>query len=298
MGITKLLWILICTLFIFGLFGIAHADYIETMGGGIYHKENPMTCIMEPEPELQERFYGSEEGIEGVSDGILILTIDTIYEWSSSMRDYTENAPHFKEVGWYIPTKLVPYEEHHYLMVYDYPDCNIFIEYSKENTGQHIDNKSALGYTQIDFSKSKHQWVYVMIYLDSIDVDQKIHLCIGCDNKEQKLEIKVDVNSKPMPKESIHKILRHEFGHALGIGHYIEDQADGNNVDSIMYPNFNPFKPIVYDTIPIADKEVLRQIYQNDGFGGLKGYHPKSITIQEIIDGALDNLNSKLRAIS
>jgi hypothetical protein len=275
------------------MIGVANADFIETMGGGIYHKTNPMTCIMEPEPELQERFYGSEDGIEGVSDGLLNMTINTVYEWSSAMKEYTKDTPHSNINGWFIDTKLVPYEDHHYLMVYDFEECNIFIEYSKENTGQHIPNESALGYTQIDFSKSRHQWAYVMIYLDSIEVGQKVSLCIGCETQEQKLELKVDLESKPMPKESIHKILRHEFGHALGIGHYIEDQQQGNNLDSLMYPNFNPFKPNVYDDIPYPDREVLRQIYANDGFGGLQGYLPSKISIPEIITGMLNTIESK-----
>ena len=273
----------------------AYGDYIETMGGGIYHKDNPLVCIMEPEPTLQERFYGSPEGIDDISDGILTLTIETIYEWSSTMRDYTDGSRFHDQNGWHMETALVKYEDHNNLMVFDYPECNIFIEYSKENTGQHIKNESALGYTQMDFSKSKHQWAYVMIYLDSIEIGQKVHLCIGCDDQEQKLELKVDLDARPMPVESIHKILRHEFGHAIGIGHYIEDQSDGNNVDSLMYPNFNPFKPKVYDTIPLADREILRQIYGNDGFGGFQGYPDTRMHVLDIVAGALEHVKSKLQ---
>lgn len=275
--------------------GIANADFIETMGGGIYHKDNPMTCIMEPEPELQERFYGSTNGVKDISDGLLTMTINVVYEWSSTMRDYTKNTPHFNPNGWNIPTTLIKYEDHFDKIVYDFPECKIFIEYSKENVGQHIPNENALGYTQIDFSKSKHQWAFVMIYLESIQIGQKVDLCIGCEGQEQKLELKVDLEPKPMSDESIRKILRHEYAHALGIGHYVEDVSEGNNIDSLMYPNFNPFKPNVYERIPVADREMLRQIYLNDGFGGLKGYEPTKLYLIEIIEGMLENQKSKLK---
>ena len=53
----KVLQTTVITLLFMGLFSTSFADSIETMGGGIYHKENPLVCIMEPEPELQERFY-------------------------------------------------------------------------------------------------------------------------------------------------------------------------------------------------------------------------------------------------
>ena len=53
----KVLQTTIIALLFMGLFSTSFADSIETMGGGIYHKENPLVCIMEPEPVIQERFY-------------------------------------------------------------------------------------------------------------------------------------------------------------------------------------------------------------------------------------------------
>ena len=65
----------------------------------------------------------------------------------------------------------------------------------------------------------------------------------------------------------------HEFGHALGIGHYIEDMDSKNNLPSLMYPNLNPFKENSFE-LEELDKEMLRTIYNDDGFGGLHGNVP------------------------
>ena len=262
--------------------GIANADFIETMGSGIYHKDNPMTCIMEPAPEIQDRFY----------NGILTMTILTVQERSDAMDSYSQDTRFYKESGWDIPMKLVYYENHFDKNVVDFPDCNIFIEFSKENTGQHILNKKALGYTSIDFSHSNHQWAFIMVYLDSIEVGQSFTFCIGCSD-EKKEEYQIDLTAKPMPTEAIQKIIRHEYAHALGIGHYVEDQEFGNDLPSLMYPIMNPFAPVIYDEIPIADREMLRQIYNTDGFGGLNGLMPNKVSIEEIKNSSVEHFMEK-----
>ena len=252
------------------------------MGSGIYHKDNPMTCIMEPAPEIQDRFY----------NGILTMTILTVQEWSDAMDSYSQDTRFYKESGWDIPMKLVYYENHFDKNVVDFPDCNIFIEFSKENTGQHILNKKALGYTSIDFSHSNHQWAFIMVYLDSIEVGQSFTFCIGCSD-EKKEEYQIDLTAKPMPTEAIQKIIRHEYAHALGIGHYVEDQEFGNDLPSLMYPIMNPFAPVIYDEIPIADREMLRQIYNTDGFGGLNGLMPNKVSIEEIKNSSVEHFMEK-----
>ena len=208
------------------------------------------------------------------------------------MDSYSQDTRFYKEGGWDIPMKVVMYEDHFDKLVSDFPDCNIFIEFSKENTGQHIQNQKALGYTSIDFSHSKHQWSFIMIYLDSIEVGQSFTFCIGCD-EQTKQDYHIDLTAKPMPTEAIQKIIRHEFAHALGVGHYIEDQQSGNNLPSLMFPIMNPFAPIVYDEIPIADREVLRQIYNADGFGGLNGLMPSEVSIDEIKNASVKHFMEK-----
>ena len=249
------------------------ADKIETMGGGIYHRTNPLVCIMEPSDELRERFYSE----------LLPLTYEAVLQWQTDMKNYTDG-------NWWMNMQIVELDKHFDKYTYDFKQCNIFVEYDKSNTGQHIDNSSALGFTQIDFSKSIHQWSYVMIYTEAVENDLRISLCIGCDEK-QEAELKEKNKVVEMSSDAIKKVLLHELGHALGIGHYIEDLQGGNNIQSIMYPNMNPFaKDNIVDNLPLADLEMLRQIYESDGFGGLKGYPTKEVGTDIILEGIIEQI--------
>jgi hypothetical protein len=272
----KVLQTTVITLLFMGLFSTSFADSIETMGGGIYHKENPLVCIMEPEPELQERFY----------DELLLLAYDSVMLWQNNLKSYTGG-------NWYMVMELVPHEKHFDKMVYDFPRCNIFIEFSKDNYGQHIDNVDALGYAQVDFSKSRHQWAYIMIYTEAVEKGTKISLCIGCDSK-QEMDMTTKQEMLEMDSDAIKKVLIHELGHGLGIGHYVQDLRTDNNIESLMYPNFNPFSnKNEIEEIPLADLEVLRQIYESDGFGGLRGLHMKEIPMEDILFGIIENMSER-----
>ncbi len=70
---------------------------------------------------------------------------------------------------------------------------------------------------------------------------------------------------KPLDKADFRNILRHELGHALGLGH-----ANDNGVGDkdLMYPYYD-FITVGYDVFPSTlDINSLVNIYGNDGFGG------------------------------
>ena len=233
------------------VFGLDHYETTRHLW-----KTNPTTCIMEPHPDLQTKFYAEH----------LKYTYDSILYWDWEMRTFTEG-------NWYLPMQLLLYEEHHYKDVRDYPQCNIFIEFDKANTGQHGIKDSALGWAAYDHSHSKHPYAYIMIYTHAPEETGKVSLCIGCDDQpEQSIEFSDDL--KELPENAIKRIIRHEYGHALGLGHYIEDKDKNNNLKSLMYPVMNPFgeNDIWIEKI---DKIILRELYTADGFGGLEGYVPK-----------------------
>ena len=260
------------------MFSTAYADSIETMGGGIHHKSNPLICIMEPIPELQERFHNE----------LLLLAYDSSMLWQNNLKSYSGG-------NWYMMMELIPYEDHFDKEVYDFPRCNIFIEFSKDNYGQHIDNIDALGYAQVDFSKSRHQWAFVMIYTEAVEKETKISFCIGCSKQqEDEQETKLEVKLLGMDSDAIKRVLIHELGHALGVGHYVQDLKTDNNIESIMYPNFNPFSnKNVIDELPFADLEVLRQVYGGDGFGGLQGLNLSEIPMDDILSGIIENMSER-----
>ena len=75
---------------------------------------------------------------------------------------------------------------------------------------------------------------------------------------------------KPLDKADFRNILRHELGHALGLGHANDD---GTGDKDLMYPYYD-FITVGYDVFPsILDNKALVKIYGNDGFGG-NNMHP------------------------
>ncbi len=239
---------------VFGMISPAFAmDHYETTR--MVFKNNPNTCIMEPMPELQERFYNE----------LLLTTYESVRMWTIEM-------DHFTNGNWYLPMQIIAYEEHHNKLISDYRECNIFIEFDKHNPGTRVQS-TALGWTAYDHSKSVHPYAFIMIYTEALKETGNVSLCIGCDDElEQSLEFSSEMQE--LDERAIKRIIRHEFGHALGLGHYIEDKDKSNNVDSLMYPIMDPFG---YNDIYIEeiDKIILREIYGADGFGGLHGFSPK-----------------------
>lgn len=263
--VEKILWIvLIVSLVSFGIHYVYAEDTIDTLG--FEHKNNPVTCIMEPPPIIQDRFH----------DSIFIMTYESVRMWSTEMHDYTGG-------DWFIPMRYYEYEDHFDKTPDDFRECNIFIEYRQYNgsDGNPHQSKSALGYTSFDFSSSLHQYAYVMVFFEVTQENPRITLCIGCEDKPE-TEVTMDITYLSMPDESINRIIMHEFGHALGIGHYVDDDRRSNNIDSLMYPSLDPFGTNT-SMIEVLDKEVLVVIYEEDGFGGMWGIPQRSILINDLI---------------
>ena len=216
---------------------------------------------MEPEPIVQDRFH------EEVFD----MTVQSVLIWQNEMKTYTGG-------DWYMPISYYEHENHFDKTPEDFPECNIFIEFRERNTGEGegTPNKKALGWTGFDFSTSWHKWSYVMVYMKSPEMNPHISLCIGC---EENSDLTIELKHKDLPSDTINRIIMHEFGHALGIGHYKDDRVGKNTLPSLMYPTLNPFKENSFK-LEEVDKEALRMIYGDDGFGGVKGLSPYYFSVK------------------
>jgi hypothetical protein len=240
-------------------------DTFKTIGNNIWHKDNPTVCIAEPEPSLHERFYG----------GVLYDAYYIVKAWQNDLIDYSGG-------NWTMDVKFFDYEYHNDKHADDFPQCQIFMEFEEYSGGD------ALGTTSYNFANSTHQYVFITTYLKHIE-KPSVSLCIGCDGDNNRLgnvpyNVEIDLNPVYMPYPAIKMIMLHEFGHAIGLGHYVEDKSRNNNVSSLMYPSFDPFD--TNDTIVIEpiDLQMAVEIYDKDGFGGLYGLAPKHIGVGYLVD--------------
>lgn len=238
-------------------------DTFKTIGNNIWHKDNPTVCIAEPEPSLHERFYG----------GVLYDAYSTVKQWQNQLIDYSGG-------NWFMNVKFFDYEYHNDKHADDFPQCQIFMEF-EEYSGN-----DALGTTSYNFANSTHQYVFITTYLKHIEKPH-VALCIGCD-EELPQEITIDMNPVYMPYPAIKMIMLHEFGHAIGLGHYIEDKTRYNNVSSLMYPSFDPFDTSDEIIIEPIDLQMAVEVYGKDGFGGLYGNAPRFIGVDYLVDRFLE----------
>ena len=249
-NIQRLLWIMLITSLVvfFSLEFAFGEDKIETLR--YVHKDNPTVCIMEPSPIIQERFH----------EEILDVTISSIKAWEIEMIEHTGG-------NWYLPIKYYMWEFHFDKLTTDFKQCNIIMEFDEYNNGENR-NKRSLGWTAFDFSNSSHKYAYMKVYVKATEPPQVTMICVNCDEGKQNPDTEYEL--KPLPLGTIKSIIMHEFSHTLGVGHYIDDRTHFNNIPSLMYPTLSPFienDPI----IGLVEKEVLRLIYGEDGFGGHYG---------------------------
>ena len=263
MSLTRILLFTFITIILICPAGSVYGeDTFKTIGNNIWHKSNPTVCIMEPEPSLQERFYG----------GVLYDAYSSVKEWQNGLIDYSGG-------NWNMDVRFYDYEYHEIKKVDVFPQCQIFMvfeEYSGED---------ALGTTSYDYSHSVHQYAYITTYLKHLE-HPVIALCIGCD-EDLPTEITIDMTPIYMPYPAVKKIMMHELGHAIGLGHYIEDKSKNNNVSSLMYPSLDPFDVKEFGVEPV-DFQMAVEIYAKDGFGGLYGLAPKFIGVDYLKERFLE----------
>ena len=237
------LFLLICI----SLISFANADEYSSLG--IRHADNPTICIFEPDP-----LYSSK------GDSIINAAYNSIDLWQKGLYEQMPNG------NWEMPIFVIPLEDHKNKNASQFPVCNILIsfEYTNQDSG-------SLGYTFLDFSKSYHKYTHVVVFLNDFQITEHYELNLGTLEQE-----KVNTTFKivEFSMTAVQNIITHEFGHAIGIGHYkITDYpiytADKPWINaSVMYYALNTAadeigKPLYVD-IKMAEK-----IYGDDGFGGL-----------------------------
>jgi hypothetical protein len=238
--------ILLLFIFLIGFgFQSVFGDQFKTLG--IKHQSIPLTCIFEPHPAITDK-----------RDEIIQAAENAVQLWEDKLLEYSPNG------NWPLYTTVVPIELHHLKTAWDFPSCKILISFEYAST------ETSLGYTGISFHKSSHKFTHAVIFLNAFEVIPKVQITFGDGGGTSEMKEKIVVNKLSTPV--IQNIILHEYGHALGLGHYKVTNAPVSDTPwltrSAMYYAINPYNDALMEP-KYVDIMMLEKIYYTDGFGGI-----------------------------
>jgi len=212
-------------------------------------KENSTICIIEPDHANNQIL--SKDFISRLMDE----TIISLHEWEIQL----QNSERGRDKSfWEMDQVAIPLEEQN---DFDYDKCHVFIKF-KEKPESAENWFKLLGLTQYELGDTGRS--DITIYYSSIEYCKT-------EDKDWVYFDPCYVDS-PRLMQQLQSTVKHEFGHALGLGHYKSDDVDVSvawargsvPAPSIMavfsHQNLNE------NIITIKDISAVRSIYGPNGF--------------------------------
>ena len=254
---------LLALIILCGLVGsnLAYGDYTEYINMRI-PQNIPNVCIFEAE-EAEVNFHERDlynKSVKWIQEG-----------WIDNLNNYTNSN------NWDMTFEYIPNATHYSMNLVDFPQCHVMIVWDAENDGSRENLGRAQGYTAFDHAKSTHKYAFINVFtwapMDRIINLGLLQLGNYTQNEDGSFEIpltEVTFEYEEVSDEGIRIVVQHEFGHAIGLGHYFKTLTF--NYDSIMPPQveFNGADDYLAQfQITEYDLEAVVQFYGKDG---LKSY--------------------------